>query len=73
MSQKANYNPLQLSAGVYPARIASSLDENQILLLSFILCAPEHHGKWYFVPFFEATNIPPVLSFIADIALPVSV
>jgi len=51
--------PLQLPAGVYPARRASSADSNHILFASEICWAPAHHGKWYFVPFLEATRRPP--------------
>jgi len=51
-------SPLQLLAGVYPAFLASSVELNHILFFSAICDAPAHQGKWYFVPFFEATSIP---------------
>ncbi len=52
------YMPSQFAAGVYPARSASSFVSNQILFSSLMRFAPEHHGKWYFVPFLEPTYAP---------------
>src|SRR6185436_2660645 len=48
---------LQFAAGVYPAAAASSFVANQTLFFSAIRAAPEHHGRWYLLPFFDPTYV----------------
>jgi len=69
ISVRCIHKPLQFAAGRNPAASAASLVSYQTLFSSLMRCAPEHHGKWYTEPFFEATKRDSCSAILGDTSL----